>query len=135
MRAYIKTSSVVEFDDDAPSYCWVELTPEFLTLVRKLQGLCKDHDLARCAAYCYADGWQGVNEDGYSIEGETLIVTDCGFYFQCYRKHEDIPIESSHVEFTPLEIAMEAARSEGRDHVFFGVDEEMVREELEELAG
>lgn len=70
----------------APSFVAVDITPEFIALVKRLQQLAHEHDLSEVRSL-YGFDWEKVDDD--AVEMPEIVVTKSLFWFVGWMKYSN----------------------------------------------
>ena len=99
---------------DGPAWARVDLTPEFVSQVKRLSKLCTDNKLRAVTTFDAPDAWDA--EDELRLRGDGLEVHGDSFWFTSSPKHSDYEVETRSMLVLDLEKAL-AGESNGESIV------------------
>ena len=79
-----------------PDWAVVEITPEFLSRIKRMRSFCENERLAGVFDACGPDEWGGGDES--PVQGERLVVERDRFYFHAHPRHAGYDIETADVD-------------------------------------
>lgn len=71
---------------EAPSFVAVDITPEFIALLKNLRELADEHDLSEVRSL-YGFDWEQIDDD--AVEMPEIVVTKSLFWFVGWMKYSD----------------------------------------------
>lgn len=111
---------------EGPLYARLEVTPDFISSLRKLRALCSEHGLSQARVTAAPQEWgpPGI-EDGMRLEAPELVVTSHLFWFTDVPKHLPFHIETA---FEVIDRFIDIVSGPG-EPIYLGVDPEELADE------
>ena len=78
-----------------PDWAVIEVTPEFISRITRMRGICEKGGLAGVFDACGPDEWGGGDES--TVQGDRLVVQKDLFFFHAHPRHADYDVETSDV--------------------------------------